>query len=136
MKKLFCILTITLFSVTISFAQKTDKSKDVFEQVDVVPEYPGGMPAMFDFIGKNLKYPKEAVKNSVQGKVLIKLIIEEDGSISETSIVKSLGYGCDDEVTRVVKAMPKWSAGKKDNQLVRTSFILPIMFALDKKSSK
>lgn len=136
MKKLFCILTIILFSVTISFAQKTDKSKDVFEQVDVVPEYPGGMPAMFDFIGKNLKYPKEAVKNNIQGKVLIKLIIEEDGSISETAIAKSLGYGCDEEVTRVVKAMPKWSPGKKDNQLVRTSFVLPIMFALDRKSSK
>lgn len=136
MKKLFCILTLCVFAVTISFAQNDDKSKQLFEQVDQVPDYPGGMPAMFEFIGKNLKYPKEAIQNKVQGKVLIKLIIEEDGSISETSIVKSLGYGCDQEVTRVVKAMPKWTPGKKDNQLVRTAFELPIMFALERKSSK
>ncbi|MBA4848856.1 energy transducer TonB [Emticicia sp. BO119] len=133
MKKLICILTMTMFSVTIAFAQK---NKPVFEQVDQTPEYPGGMPAMFEFIGKNLKYPKEAQKNKIQGKVMIKLIIEEDGSISETVITQSLGYGCDEEVTRVVKAMPKWVPGKKDNELVRTSMVLPIMFALEGKSSK
>lgn len=136
MKKLFCFLTMTLFAVTITFAQKTDKSKPVFEQVDQTPEFPGGMPALFEFIGKNLKYPKVAQQKNIQGKVLIKLIIEEDGSIGETAILQSLGYGCDDEVTRVVKAMPRWSPGKKDNQLVRASFILPVMFALEGKKSK
>lgn len=136
MKKLFCILTMTMFSVTIAFAQKTDKSKPVFEQVDQTPEFPGGMPAMFDFIGKNIKYPKDARDKKIQGKVLIKLIIEEDGSISETAIMQGLGHGCDEEVTRVVKAMPKWVPGKKDNELVRTSMVLPIMFALERKSSK
>lgn len=136
MKKLFCILTMTVFSVTIAFAQKTDKSKPVFEQVDQNPEYPGGMPAMFEFIGKNLKYPKSARDKKVEGKVLIKLIIEEDGSISATAIMQGLGFGCDEEVTRVVKAMPKWVPGKKDNELVRTSMVLPIMFALERKSSK
>ncbi len=136
MKKLICLLTMSLFSVTITFAQKAEKTNEVYTQVDNTPEFPGGMPAMFEFIGKNLKYPKEARKKNIQGKVLIKLIIEEDGSISETSIEKSLGYGCDEEVTRVVKAMPKWSPGKKGNELVRTSFILPIMFALEGKSSK
>jgi protein TonB len=125
-----------VFAVTISFAQNENKTKQVFEQVDQIPEYPGGMPAMFEFIGKNLKYPKEAIQNKIQGKVVIKLIIEEDGSISETAIVKSLGYGCDQEVSRVVKAMPRWAPGKKGNQLVRTAFELPVMFALERKSSK
>ena len=136
MKKLICILTMTVFCVTISFAQKVDKSKPILEQVDQTPEFPGGMPALFEFVGKNLKYPKEARQKNIQGKVMIKLIIEEDGSISETAIMQSLGHGCDEEVTRVVKAMPKWLPGKKDNELVRTSLVLPIMFALERKSSK
>ncbi|GAB3520027.1 hypothetical protein GCM10027442_42420 [Emticicia fontis] len=127
---------MTVFSVTIAFAQKADKSKQLFEQVDQTPEFPGGMPAMLDFIGKNLKYPKQARDKKIQGKVLIKLIIEEDGSISDTSIMQGLGYGCDEEVTRVVKAMPKWVPGKRDNELVRTSMVLPIMFALERKNSK
>lgn len=136
MKKLFYILTITVFAVTISFAQKPDKSTPVFEQVDQTPEYLGGMPAMFEYLGKSLKYPKEAEQKKIQGKVFIKLIIEKDGSISETAIIKGIGYGCDEEVTRAVKAMPKWLPGKKDNKLVRTSMVLPIMFALEGKSSK
>ncbi len=136
MKKLVCILTMTVFSVTIAFAQKTDKSKPVFEQVDQTPEFPGGMPAMFDFIGKNLKYPKEAREKKIEGTVFLKLIVEEDGSIIETAILKSLGHGCDEELTRVVKAMPKWSPGRKDNEPVRTSLVLPVLFELERKSSK
>ncbi|WP_337042375.1 energy transducer TonB [Emticicia sp. 17c] len=136
MKKLFLLIITLGFSVTIAIAQSNPKNNEVYEQVDQTPEYPGGMPALVDFIGKNLKYPSEAHKNKIEGKVLVKLLIEEDGTISETEIMKGLGHGCDQEVTRVIKLMPKWKPGKKDNAFVRTSLVLPVMFALERKSSK
>lgn len=130
MKKLCCFLVTIAFSVTISFAQKTDKNKEVFEVVDQKPEYPGGLKAMYAFIGKNLKYPKEAEKANISGSILVKLLIEEDGSISDITFLKTPGFGLDEEVTRVIKAMPRWTPAKKGNQPVSTSFLLPIRVCL------
>lgn len=134
MKKLFFILILGVFSVTSANAQ-TEK-KEPLQQVEQLPEYPGGMKALFEFVGTNLKYPKAARDKKIQGKVLIKLVVEEDGRISETAILESLGYGCDEEVTRVVQAMPKWTPGRNGNETVRTSLVLPVMFSLGAKTSK
>lgn len=134
MKKLFFILILGVFSVTGLYAQKI---KNVpFKHLDQVPGFPGGDKAMFEFLGNNLKYPKEAVQKKIQGKVLIELVIDEDGGIRETHILEGLGFGCDEEVTRVVKAMPNWTPGVIGNEVVRSSFVLPVMFSLGAKTSK
>lgn len=133
MKKLFIILSLALFGGQIVVAQSAEP---VYEQVDVMPEYQGGMSEMTNFIGKNLKYPEQAVKANVIGKVIVKIIIEKDGSVNSVSFLKGIGFGCDEEVERIVKLMPKWKAGIKDGKAVRTSFVLPVLFALDNKKSK
>lgn len=133
MKKLFIILWLSLFGGQIAVAQSAEP---VYEQVDVMPEYQGGMTEMTNFIGKNLKYPEQAVKANVIGKVIVKMIIEKDGSVNSVSFLKGIGFGCDEEVERIVKIMPNWKAGIKDGKAVRTSFVLPVLFALDNKKSK
>lgn len=136
MKKLFIILSLAIFASNVSYAQTSKTEETVYEQVDVLPEFSGGIKEMYTYIGKNLKYPEAAVKAEVTGKVFVKMIIEKDGSINTTSIVKGIGFGCDKEVERMVKAMPKWSAGIKDGKAVRTSYVLPVMFAMDSKKTK
>ncbi|WP_394995799.1 energy transducer TonB [Emticicia sp.] len=136
MKKLFVILLLAIFATNVSYAQTSKNEDVVFEQVDIIPEFPGGLKEMYAYIGKNLKYPEQAVKATVIGKVIVKMIVEKDGSINSIAFLKGIGFGCDEEVERIVKAMPKWTAGMKDGKAVRTSFVLPVMFAMENKKSK
>jgi periplasmic protein TonB len=136
MKKLFIILSLAVFAANVSYAQTLKTDDVVYEQVDVLPEFSGGLKEMYTYIGKNLKYPELAVKANVSGKVFAKMIIEKDGSIKNVEILQGIGFGCDKEVERLVKAMPKWTAGMKDGKAVRTSYVLPVMFAMDSKKSK
>lgn len=134
MKKLFITLSFVLIGI---FSVNAQTNEPVYEKTDVTAEFQGGMTEMFNFIGKNLKYPKPAVKANVTGKVFVKMIIEKDGTISSPSIVKGIGFGCDEEVMRVVSLMPKWTAGQIGGKAVRSSMVLPVMFALDNtKKSK
>jgi protein TonB len=134
MKKLFITISFVLIGVFSAIAQTNEP---VYEQVDIMPEYQGGMTEITSFIGKNLKYPEQAVKANVIGKVIVKIIIEKDGSVNSVSFLKGIGFGCDEEVERIVKLMPKWKAGIKDGKNVRTFFVLPVMFALENtKKSK
>ena len=121
-----------LFTVnTTATAQNKKTSNDkVFEKVEDMPEFPGGEQAMMDFVAKNVQYPKEAMEKEISGRVLVGFIVEKDGSISETEVVKGIGGGCDEEAVRVVKAMPKWKPGKQDGKPVRVHFILPLTFKL------
>lgn len=128
MKELFITLSILLNTI---FSVNAQSNEPIYSQVDKVAAFPGGIPKLFKFIADNLKYPEQAVNANISGKVMIKMIIEKDGSVSSTTILKSVGYGCDEEAERVVKAMPKWTAGKVDGKDVRSTFVIPIMFVLD-----
>ena len=102
-----------------------DKRKDCFQE------------KIQAHIKKNFTYPDAAIDAGHQGKVFVSFIIEKDGSVNSVSFLKGIGFGCDEEVERIVKIMPKWKAGVKDGKAVRTSFVLPVMFALDNtKKSK
>ncbi|MNY27809.1 transport protein TonB [compost metagenome] len=83
------------------------------------------------FIGKTLRYPPMARENGVQGRVTVSFVVEKDGSITDVQVLRGIGSGCDEEAVRVVKAMPKWKAGKQNGKAVRVHFNLPIMFRLD-----
>ena len=95
MKKLFITLSFVLIGI---FSANAQTNEPVYEQVDVMPEYQGGMAEMVNFIGKNLKYPEQAVKANIIGKVIVKIIIEKDGSVNSVSFLKGIGFGCDEEV--------------------------------------
>lgn len=98
--------------------------------VEVIPSFPGGEDAMLRYLKKFLHYPAEARENNITGKVYVSFIIDEKGRVTEINIVRGLGYGTDDEVTRVVRMMPDWSPGKVQGKNVKTSFIMPVFFSL------
>ena len=94
-------------------------------------EFPGGMPALREFLAENCHYPKEAQDNGQQGVVLLEFVVEEDGTISTITVLRSACEALDEEAIRVVKAMPKWKPGENNGQPCRSYFQLPITFTLE-----
>lgn len=101
------------------------------ERVDIPAEFPGGIARARQFIGNNLEYPRKAIQAEIQGTVQVKFTIEIDGSINNIEIVRKLGYGCDEEVIRVIKRMPKWTPAKRDGKAVKSYVTMPISFNLN-----
>ena len=107
-----------------------DKPEKPFDVVEQMPEFPGGQEALMQFLRQEVKYPKEAEEKGLQGRVVVRYIIEKDGSISEVEIVKSVNEYLDAEAIRVVNAMPKWKPGKQNGEPVRVKFTIPVTFRL------
>ncbi len=110
------------------------KEKDIYvlAEVEKSPEFPGGMTEFYKFIGKNFKIPLEARKNNIEGKVYMRFVIEKDGSLSDVTTLKDLGYGIGNEAIRVLKLSPKWTAATLQGKAVRVMYTLPIMVNTDK----
>lgn len=102
----------------------------VFEIVEEQPEFPGGMEGFMKYLSKNINYPESAVDNGIQGKVMVRFVVERDGSATQVEIMKGVDPALDKESIRVVKAMPKWKPGKQQGKTVRTRFIVPVVFRL------
>ena len=113
-------------------AQKTvvsQSKQNVYDMVEQMPEFPGGMPAMIDFLQANLKYPEDAIKQNVGGRVLVMFVVEPDGSLSNVEVARKVFPSLDAEAIRVVKTMPKWKPGKEKGKPVRVNFTLPVVFS-------
>ena len=95
-----------------------------------MPEFPGGMEAMYSFLRNELQYPAVARVNNIQGTVLLEFVVEKDGSISNAKPLVSLYPECDAEAIRIVNKMPKWKPAKQNGKPVRCYFNLPIRFKL------
>lgn len=128
--KVALMMFVLLFSFMTSTAQ-TKKNNMLFSVVEVMPQYPGGQIAMMKYIMENMKYPKQAMKEGIQGRVAVSFIVEKDGSISNVRPIHSVHTLLDKEAVRVVKSMPKWSPGKQNGKPVRVQLIVPIMFKLN-----
>lgn len=107
-----------------------DDSKIYAEAVEVAPEYPGGYNAMFDFISKNVKYPKESKEKGIEGRVYVQFVVEKDGSLNEITVLRGVSEDIDAEAIRVVKAMPNWKPGMNEGKTVRVQYVLPFNFKL------
>ena len=103
---------------------------EVFTIVEQMPSFPGGDAKMYEYLGKNIKYPQIARETGIQGRVFVGFVVEPDGSVSNVKVLRGIGGGCDEEAMRVVKAMPKWSPGKQRGKTVRVSYTLPVVFKL------
>lgn len=128
---------IPLEEVKITTQKKTVWGHDelIFESVEENPQYPGGVKELYAFISNNLKYPLEAVKNNISGKVFAKFIVRTDGSISDIKILKGIGYGCDEETVRVISQLPPWKPGKQNGEPVNVMFTMPINFVMDENKT-
>ena len=108
----------------------TPDKNGVYQIVEEMPEFPGGVEALMDYVAKNVVYPQEAMDKEISGRVFVSFVIEKDGSVNEVKVMKGIGGGCDDEAVRVIKAMPKWKPGKQEGKPVRVSYMMPITFKL------
>lgn len=106
------------------------ESDDVFTVAEEMPSYPGGEQALYKFLSSNIKYPTEAQKEGIEGRVYVTYIVEKDGSITGSEIARGIGSGCDKEALRVVALMPNWIPGKQRGKVIRVQYILPIAFKL------
>ena len=128
--KVALMTLVLLFSFMTSTAQ-TKKSNMVYDVVEVMPQFPGGQIAMLKYIMENIKYPEQAMKEGIQGRVAVSFIVEKDGSISDVKPILSMHPLLNKEAVRVVESMPKWSPGKQNGKPVRVRFNVPVMFKLN-----
>ena len=103
---------------------------EIFQVVEQMPEFPGGMQALMAYLSKNIKYPSVAQDNGIQGRVLVSFVVNKDGSIVDPEVIKSVDAALDKEAMRVVKAMPKWNPGKQRGKPVRVKYTVPVLFRL------
>lgn len=103
---------------------------EVFTVVDQPPAFQGGQTELNNYLMKNLRYPAEAQRAKIQGKVVVGFIVTDAGRIADVQIKQSVGGGCDEEATRVVKAMPNWVPGQLKGKPVNVQTSLPFSFTL------
>lgn len=108
-----------------------EESDEIFTIVEQQPAPKGGMGAFYKYVGKKLKYPSQAKRMGIEGKVFVKFMVDRDGSISRVQILKGIGAGCDEEAAKVLKAAPKWIPGKQRGRAVRVWMTIPIVFKLN-----
>ena len=105
-------------------------AEEIFTIVEDQPQPKGGMAAFYEYIGKKLKYPAQARRMGIEGKVFVEFVVDKDGTITDVKAIKGIGAGCDEEAIRVIQASPKWNAGKQRGRPVKVRMILPITFKL------
>jgi TonB family protein len=143
----FILIGCTLFpqEATDKLKSSSDKAQDVFDKVsgapaagaqlpvEVMPEYPGGTSALYQFVAKETKYPEEAREQGITGKVLVKFIVGKDGAVDSVSIMRGAHPLLDAEAMRVVGSMQPWTPGTQDGKPVRVQYVLPITFDMPAK---
>ena len=115
--------------VTEPVKPKEEENK-VFDVVEQMPSFPGGMAALMAYLQKSIKYPPVAEENGIQGRVVCTFVVERDGSVTDVRVAKSVDPSLDKEAVRVVSAMPRWIPGKQNGQSVRVKYTLPVTFRL------
>ena len=111
-------------------APAEEEVDEIFTIVEDQPTPEGGMAAFYQFVQKNLKYPAQARRMGIEGKVFVQFVVDKDGTLTEVKAVKGIGAGCDEEAVRVIEGAPKWKPGKQRGRSVKVRMILPITFKL------
>ena len=106
------------------------EEQQIFQVVEEMPEFPGGMGECMKFLGKNIKYPTISQENGVQGRVIVQFVVNRDGSIVDPVVVRGVDPYLDKEALRVISMMPKWKPGKQRGKAVRVKYTVPVMFRL------
>jgi len=121
----------TFYNSTFPDIEKIPTENIVYLMVNEMPQYPGGDTKRINFLARNIKYPKNAMKKGIQGTVFVTFILDETGSVTNAEILKGIGGGCDEEAIRLVKLMPRWKPAKDNGKPVRFRFNMPLRFTLN-----
>ena len=103
----------------------------VFEVVEEMPEFPGGVDAMMEYLQKELRYPESAKEKGIQGRVTVQFIIDKEGNVTNSKVTRSVDKDMDTEAIRLVKAMPKWKPGMQKGKAVAVKYTVPVVFRLE-----
>jgi TonB family protein len=119
--------------VVVGYGASVYENKDGDPALSIVeknPEFPGGFNELLAFLRKNVKYPKEAIENKVQGTVFVRFIVASNGKIKNAKILRGINSYCDEEALRVVNMMPDWIPGMQNGKKVSVMFQIPVKFQL------
>ena len=124
------LITFILFSFITAKAQNTDTANRIFTFVEMEPSFPGGIDEFYGYLQANIKYPPDAKKNRLQGTVFVSFVVEKDGSLTNSAILKGVSPDIDAEALRVINNSPKWKAGIQNGRPVRVQYSIPLNFKL------
>ncbi len=135
MKKLFVLALVIAASVLTVFAQsnkenQTKPGEEIYNIVDAMPEFPGGVEAMNKWLSQNIKYPADAQEKKIEGRVICQFVVSSTGKIKDVTVIKSVEKSLDNEAIRVISAMPDWKPGTQKGKTVAVKYLLPIKFKL------
>lgn len=116
--------------IIVEEAPEEEVAEEIFQIVEDPAMPPGGYAAFYEFVQKKMKYPAQARRMGIEGKVYVQFVVDTDGSLTDVKAVKGIGAGCDEEAVRVIKLAPKWSPPKQRGKPVKQRIILPITFKL------
>lgn len=108
-----------------------DGDDKVYDVVEQQPEFPGGTSGLAKWLGDNIKYPAEAAKQGIEGRVIVQFVVGIDGTVSNVKLMRPVNPLLDQEALRVVTAMPKWTPGKQDGKPVAVKYTIPVTFRQD-----
>lgn len=124
------LLLSTLGEKKVLSTQNTVSTDKVYMIVDKMPEFPGGDNGLMSFISANLRYPAQLQREGKEGRVLVQFVVDKDGNIKNTKVVKSVNFEMDEEAQRVINLMPAWKPGTLKGEKVSVSYVIPINFKL------
>ena len=116
--------------VEVDLEEEEPEEETIFQVVEVMPEFPGGMAACLKYLSQNIKYPVMAQENGIQGRVIVQFVVNSDGSIVDPVVVRSVDPSLDREALRVIQSMPKWKPGQQRGKAVRVRYTVPVTFKL------
>lgn len=114
----------------IAIATEPEDRDEVHYFVDEMPEFPGGEQALRRFLATSVKYPNEAIRNEVEGRVFVEFVVDAKGMVTRVKIARGVHPSLDSEALRVVESMPAWKPGMQNGRRVNVSFTVPILFQL------
>ena len=106
------------------------EQKAPLEIVELQPEFPGGDEAFRQYLADSIRYPEQAVADSIEGRVICRMVIHKDGSVSDAEVLRGVDPLLDAEAVRVIEAMPKWTPGKVKGEAVDAYLPVPVVFRL------
>lgn len=124
------VQAIELPATGTNLAVEPSSTGEVVRYAELMPNFPAAYGRLNSYLSSKIVYPREALANGISGKVLVEFTVDEEGNIINPSIVRSLGYGCDEEVLRVLASMPKWTPGAMNNKPVKVRLTIPVNFRL------
>ena len=130
MKRILLLLLLSGFCYAAPAQQVTpDIQREVLTTAEQMPEFPGGNAALYKFLKKNIRYPKKARKEKTEGRLVVRFIVEPDGSLTHPVILDKVGDGCEEELLRVIRKMPRWNPGREHGAFVAVYYTLPVSFS-------